>query len=67
MIDGVGPIRSGGALAGKLPEHNGCITQAHRRGVTVCSLVCNIIRMLSYVTDNMRFWFLSEGMLYVIE
>ncbi len=67
MVDGVGPIRSGGALAGKLQEHNGCITQPHGRGATVCNLICNIIGMLSYITDNKRFWFLPEGMLWLME
>ncbi len=67
MVDGVGPIRSGGALVGKLQEHNGCITQPHMRGAAVCHLVCSIIRMLLYFTDNKRFWFLSEGMLWLME
>jgi len=67
MIDEVGPIRSGRVLVGKFQEHNGCITQPHRRGATGCNLVCNIIRMLLYVTDNNRFWFLSEGMVWLME
>ncbi len=55
MADGVGPIGSGGALVGKLQEHNGCITQPHRRGATLCNLVYNIIGMLLYLTDNKMF------------
>ena len=62
MVDGVGPIGSGGAPVEKLQEHNGCITQPHMRGATLCNLVCNSIVMLLYMTDNERCWFLSEGM-----
>ena len=67
MVDGVGPVRYGGALVNKMQEHNGCITQPHRRGATLCNLVCNIIGMLLYLNDNKRYWFLSEGMLWLME
>ena len=47
--------------------HIGCTTQHHRRGETLCNLVCDMNGMLLYLTGNGRIWFLTQVMLWLME
>ena len=68
----VGPYTQGAFMdpplnSGILLVHIGCITQHHRRGETLCNLVCNMNGMLLYLTGNGRVCFLSQVMMWLME